>query len=304
MSSSPNLPSPSQLFAKKSAYITNDSSATSRSNSPLIGFTSASELLRQAEALEQGKDGLIEKRKELGEKEDLQNRDKKAAVLKKLSVEKGDSTTIVKKTRAPKKTPAEPDKGTALIDGTTAPLGEKPSACGEPEKKQKKKSKGDAQTKIGKSRIVKPGTTAKKTKIDASARKFKKPNLSTVRAAPKKNEEFFSPDEEPLDLELVEAIRRRRNWTPIKDTIQILSPAEKVETESRAPHASGVPVTASSGFENLIGDYAYARNEDSLSGLKKTRDLDGQALTKRRKVEVSRIRFDNSTVLMGSSWST
>lgn len=301
MSSSPNLPSPSQLFAKKSAYFANDRDAISVTKSSLIGFTSASELLRQAEELK-GRNGLIETRNELGEKEDLQNRDRQAAIPKRLSVGKGDPTTSVKKARAPRKTAAKPERGTTVTGGETAPVDKKSLARKESEKKPKIKSKGEAQTKIGKSRITKPGATTKKTKKDASALKIKKPDPSTVKAPAKMSEGLFPPGEEPLDLELVEAIRRRRQWTPTKDTVQDLSPVKNVEIGSRALLAS-VPVTTPSGFENSIGDYAYVRNEASLPCLKEARDLNGQALTKRRKIEVSRTTFDQFAVLMRSSWS-
>ena len=49
---------------------------------------------------------------------------------------------------------------------------------------------------------------------------------------------------------------------------------------------SGQP--APPGFDNLLGDYGYAQDDArSLIDLETTRDSDGKASTKRRKIEVS-----------------
>lgn len=296
MSSSPSLPSPTQLFGKKSSYFTHDNSAIPVSKAPLTGFTSASQLLREVEALEQGSNGLIETRKELGEKKELENRDKKPAVSKKRR-EKANSS--VRKAKAPRKTPAKSEGRTSTIDNEPTAYKESETLDVQTsEKKKPKQNKGEAQTKIGNNKIVKPGAT-KKSKAVAGSRKSKGQNQSIAKAPPTNGETNYAPGEEPLDLELVEAIRRRRDWTPAKDTPQVLPPVEKAGLVEEADISSHAPLTLEtsvlkeiplSGFENLLGDYAYARNEDSLSNPNKTRDLTGQALTKRRKVEVSQAR--------------
>lgn len=280
MSSSPNLPSPSRLFSKKQASFIGDSHATSLPIDALAEFTSASKLILQAHASDHAEDDSIEPRKELGEKTNIKNPEGKSVKPRKLPVGKGESVVnVVKKARAPKKTQGESGKKAAEKNEI------------QDSKKRGRKSKGEVQTKIGKGNITKPGAlNNEETKLVASAKNLKKTGQSVTQASIKKSEEIFPFGEEPLDLGLIEAIKRRKAWTPVKDTMRCTSRLE-CETTPSAELISKDCVSGQSGpsrFENLLGDYGYAKDDNvPVNDLETTRDTDGQASTKRRKIEVS-----------------
>lgn len=297
MSSSPNLPSPSRLFMKKPTTLVTNSDAVSLPIDALAGFTSASTLLLHAHASDHADDDPIEPRKELGGSTNLQKRAEKPVKTKKLPVGKGGSgVNITKKTGAPKKIPAESGKKEA---GNK----EQPHTNHESEgrglqgsdKKRTKKNKGEAQTKIGNSNITKPGALNKKIKSAASVKKFKNGEQVVTQASIKEGEGIYPLGEEPLDLGLIEAIKRRKAWTPIKDTSQEDSRSRESGTTPRAGSAAEDLVSGPSappGFDNLLGDYGYAQDDaGSLVDLETTRDSDGKASTKRRKIEVSQTDY-------------
>ena len=222
MSSSPNLPSPSRLFMKKPTSFLTDSHAVSLPIDALAGFTSASTLLLHAHASDHAVDDSNEPRNELGESTNLQKRAEKPVKSKKLSVGKGGSgVSITKKTRAPKKIPAESGKNEAGMKEQPHTNHESESrGLQDSDKKRAKKSKGEAQTKIGNSNITKPGALNKKMKSVASIKKLKNGVQAVAQASVKEFERIYPLGEEPLDLGLIEAIKRRKAWTPIKDTLQ------------------------------------------------------------------------------------
>lgn len=250
-------------------------------------------LLFAAHASDHAEDDPIEPRKELGESTNLQIREGKAVKPKKLPIGKGGSAVgTVKKAKAPKKTTAESGKKKAAVTEQLQINHESESHdIQDSDKKRAKKSKGEAQTKIGKNKITKPGAlNNKKIKSVASAKKLEKTDRSVVEASTKENGDMYPLGEEPLDLGLIEAIKRRKVWTPIKDTLQPTSRLEECDTTPRAglgPEDGVNGHSAPSGFENLLGDYGYAHDDnDSLAALEKTRDSDGKASTKRRKIEL------------------
>lgn len=310
MSSSPSLPSPSRLFSKKLASFIGDSHAIPVPVDAIAGFTSASKLLLQVHASGH-EDDPIEPREEFGERTNIQDLEAKPVKPKKLPVGKGETVIeIVKKARASKKTLRESDKKAAAVK-------EQPQLSNEAEnpeiqdsdKKRARKSKGQAQTKIGKGKITKPGAlNENKTKSVVSAKKLKNTDLPAAQASTKKNEEIYPLGEEPLDLGLIEAIKRRKVWTPVKD---ISRGTSRLEDDGTTPRAALAPEDceseqpAMSGFDNLLGDYGYARDDDRpFIGLEKTRDTDGQASIKRRKVEVSQTDCNpNCNHLIMFSWS-
>lgn len=280
MSSSPNLPSPSRLFSKKQASSLGDSHAVSLPIDGLAEFTSASKLLLQAHASDHSEDDPIETRKKLGEKTNTKNLEGKSVKPRKLPVGEGESVVnVVKKARAPKKTPGESGKATEKNEIQDS-------------KKRGRKSKGEVQAKIEKGNITKPGAlNNEKTKLVASARNLKKTDQSVTQASIKKIEEIFPSGEEPLDLGLIEAIKRRKAWTPVKDTVRCTSPLKECGTTPSAELILKDCVSGQSGpsrFKNLLGDYGYAKDDNiPVNDPAKTRDTDGQASTKRRKIEVS-----------------
>lgn len=234
----------------------------------------------------------------------VQSRVEKPIKLKNLPVGKGESVVnTAKKARVPKKTLAlSGKKATAVKDQPQISNGAETPEIQDSVKKRVGKSKGETQSKIGKGSITKPGAlNNKKIKSVASAKKPKKTDESVAHTSINEKEKIYPFGEEPLDLGLIEAIKRRKDWTPIKDTLRHTSRLEEGGTTPCAGLAPGDCVSgqpAPSGFDNLLGDFGYARDDTSLSThLEKTRETDGQTSTKRRKIEVSQTHCKNvSTV--------
>ena len=291
MSSSPSLPSPSRLFSIKPASFKSDSHAISVPFDAIAGFTSISKLSPQVHAAGD-EDDPIEPREELEERTNIQDWKGKTVKPKKLPVEKGKAVIkVLKKARASKKTPAGKKAAAVKEQPEVSNEAENPEVQ-DSDKTRVRKSKGEAQTKIEKGKITKPGALSiKKTKSVVSAKKLKNNAQPVAQASTKKIEETYPLGEEPLDLGLIEAIKRRKVWTPIKDTSHNTSRLEGGGTTplaGLAPEDCESEQSALSGFDNLLGDYGYARNDDRpLIGLEKIRDRDGQASTKRRKIDVS-----------------
>lgn len=164
------------------------------------------------------------------------------------------------------------------------------------EKKVSKKKAEEMQSKIAKSRITKPGDNVAKGGKAASTKKELHQVNNSEPVGPLKHKASNAPaGKESLDLLLAEAVRRRRVWTPPKDTPQEVLHLEKLD------RAAGENITLKNqecgklplhGFENLQGDFGYADERENLSyGLESCRSTNGEALTKRRKLEVSRYYF-------------
>ena len=171
------------------------------------------------------------------------------------------------------------------------PVVSKPNAR---ERKSIKQGKNETQSKIKKGKIIKPGiisdATGDKGGLFKAANLLKDSNQTVVGASSKKGQKC-PMGREPLELLLVEAVKRRKAWTPVKDTIKVLSPSEPIETlqsvhfdlDQRASEPVRNPV-----FDILLDDYKCAQqNEGSMLSLEQTRVINGEALTKRRKIEVS-----------------
>ncbi len=309
MSSSPGLPSPSRLFAREPGFLLGSRRGPGPI-SPIAGFTSASNLLPSAHTPDHDGEGFNKTREELGEITDLQNRNGKAVKSKKLSTDIGHSAVNgFEKGNVQSKTPSKSCNNTAAID-ERIDLSHKaiPPKAKNPEKRRTKKSKGEKQTIIKKSKITKPiSISARKMKSAASTKNFESVKVLATNASAKKPEEIVYPrGEEPLDLGLVEAIRRRKVWTPIKDTEQDVSNLDdngKISCALPHPKEYTNEELSTSRFEDLLGDYRYANNEDStIFDLDKSRDLRDEALTKRRKLEVSRLICLSFFLLITCSW--
>lgn len=245
----------------------------------------------------------MEPGEELGKWTNLEIREGKAVKLKSSTVRNGEAAvSTVKKSRAPKKTPAQSIRKAAVVKELPEISHEtKKNQIQESDKKRVRKSKGDVQTKIGKGNITKPGVVNnQKIKSIASAKKLKKTDQSVVQTSIKLTEEINLLREEPLDLGLIEAIKRRKVWTPVKDTLR-RTPLEECGTTSRpelSPEECVNGRSAPSGFDDLLGDYGYARDDNSrMLDSEKNRDTDGQGSTKRRKIEVSQINCKNISVV-------
>lgn len=268
-SSSSRLPSPSTLFAKDPLSLVRGEKASSVRNGAITGFRSASTLLPPVKYSDYAGEYLDKINKEFGETTDLQNSIGKAAKPKKPSIETGDNVVTGQKK-----------------DNT--------------EKKRRKKTKGDEQTTIKKTKITKPiSVTGKKTKLGTVKKKVEDVKQQALKASANMLDKAVYPaDEESVDLGLVEAVRRRRAWTPVEDTVHgTTSPALSHTGEY------GNEEIPTSGFENLIANYGYAKNEDSPLSEPENNGDRGEALNKRRKIEVvPASKYYFLSTLINSSW--
>lgn len=293
MSSSPMLPSPSQLFAKKPLV---KSSIHVRegliSNHSVTGFTSASTLLRQEQTVET-LGAIINKKLKEPVVKNFQERDHTRTINP--IVETNDDIFSGKKAETDIiiHVKSGNDADFAVGDSRTLekPAVSKPNAK---EKKSTKKGKNETQSKIKKGKIIKPGVisdaTGDKAGLVKAANLLKDSNQTKVGASSKKGQKYPA-GREPLELLLVEAVKRRKAWTPVKDTIKVFSPSEPIETLQSVhfdPDQCASESVRSSVFDILLDDYKCAQqNDGSMLSLEQPRVVNGEALTKRRKIEVS-----------------
>ena len=164
-----------------------------------------------------------------------------------------------------------------------------------PKKRHKKKSTegDDTQTKIKKSRITKPGAPKGAVKPKKTSTLTLKPSEATS-AAPEPligtQAEDAKAREEFRDLCLEKAIPRRKNWTPVKDTVQSRIHIDAIEGHPLSATPTDIPEANASSdtcFGKLIGDYSFAQKiqcaESSFEGIRKA---DGESMVKRRKIEL------------------
>ena len=295
MSSSPGLPSPSQLFNKTTSLLATSEGASPALKGPALGFIGASSLLRQVHSQERPPSPPIARTKALAEKRNRQSCDKSSTKREKGAIQDDTDGTIRKKPRAPrKKAVAEEGGQNMVVTADTSSAAQLLDMSGLPAVKtsQAKKTQNEGQTKIKKARITKPGATKDTAKVKKSARnprsKQAAEGTERINEAPSKGEKASKTDDESLNLS--EAVRRRRDWTPIEDTV----PKFKfLEQDTASPEVSLVvenfPQTDSPAglVENLMGDFGYAQQDSlSIGDPKFPQDSNGKGLTKRRKVEL------------------
>lgn len=89
------------------------------------------------------------------------------------------------------------------------------------------------------------------------------------------------------------ALKRRTNWTPIKDTEPIETEdagSTKQETESLSP------LSVKNSFANRLVDYAYSENTEPDSAAVSMGYTSGTALIKRRRIELISLSTDQASI--------
>ena len=295
MSSSPSLPSPSQLFSSMPLRPQSGSSANPIPADAVAGFTSASSLLSREHSHSEDVSTIGFDRLESGELFGLQQEDDLHSKRKtaKLRPEK---VPTVKKPKVSREGQANPLQRDAIITQLkVSEVCERDNATLAPKKRHKKKStEGDeAQTKIKKSKITKPGapkgvvkpkkTSTLTTKPSEAISAASEPLMGTQAEDAQAREEF-------RDLCLEKAIPRRKDWTPVKDTVQSKIYVDAIEEHPVSAPPSNTPEANASSdtcFGKLMGDYSFTQKigcaATSFEGIRKR---DGQSIVKRRKIEL------------------
>lgn len=291
MSSSPLLPSPSQLFTKKSLVIPASDSVNSVSSDTISGFTSASILLRQAQEFETKGDALYQRLQEAAEKANF--REEKPKVFKKPVIEVSEDDSTVQKADDNQETLPNSDQKTDLDGDLRAPKDPTVSQSIIKNKKRVRNKEG-TQSKIKKGKIIKPGITGDLSGSKSESTKTAKPLKDSplkVASASSKRSKRDPAGEKSLDLLLVEAVRRRKNWTPVKDTNNFSSPdipIKKLQNIKNDSEEHAIDPVQCSGFDDLLDNFQCAQqSNDHMLNSEQMRSTNGVALVKRRKIEAS-----------------
>ena len=271
----------------------------------MAGFASASSLLPQEHSNSEDASTTGLERLESGglfglqQKDDLHSKSKTAKI-------RPEKVPTFKKPKVSREAQADPlQRNAVLTQLKVSEVCERDDDVLAPKKRHKKKStEGDAaQTKIKKSKITKPGAPKGVVKPEKTSTLTRKP--SEAISAPSEpllgtQAEDAQAREEFRDLCLEKAIPRRKNWTPVKDTVQSIprcrpsSPAnihiDAIEGHPVSdPPSNTLEANASSDtcFGKLMGDYSFAQKiECAATSFEGVRRRDGESIVKRRKIEL------------------
>ena len=298
MSSSPALPSPSDLFSRKPYRPSSAGRGILIPKDAALGFASASSLLRHSQAVDAVNDDddtaknprtpVTESRTKEPSKEAAETR---TAVIKAAPKTRKESSET-KRAKAPAKKAGLPKRKSGDRTDSVNPNDSIRPAVEEPRSKPRAaKIKETTQTTIKKTKVTKVGSANEFTKDLKSKRSTKKSSdidATTTKPSVSEKEKTSTTRDEPLDLCIEEAVRRRTDWTPTKDTRDAFVAIEDNEATLTIAD-QGTPATSKriNHFGNLLGDYGYANVTTSVKETSEiTRTSTGEALTKRRKVEV------------------
>ena len=292
LSSSPGLPSPSVLFSNMGPSLVSGSRATPIPIDIVTGFASVSTLLRRRVSIDEAGSPSTTKRRGISEEYDLPSDGKVTTVS---NIQGGEQAKVpaFKKPRIlhEKRPELFREKVTHAAAVRSADSIENADVL-PPKKSRKKKNKdgSEAQTTIKKTKIVKPGAMNSGKKLVTSTKKAKAAVSTALRPPASTQEEDLRAKEEFRDLCLQKAITRRKDWTPCKDTAP--APTLTVDFEKSVdpkllvdpPLANESPIAH---FGNLLGDFGFSqKGGDSLVTCESTRQGNGEAMVKRRKIEL------------------
>lgn len=244
--------------------LASDSRNAAMSSHAVAGFTSASSLLRSAYGLE-------------GSPPSAQRLDNVPRFKKPKVLIEDDHLSV----------PVDCSRGEVVLPQPTTGLEASENL---PPKKPRRKGviKGEeAQTKIKKAKITKPGTAREKKATTETSLKKKAKVLAKKSDLPLPVIGNIASTEKPLDLCLVEALRRRRDWTPTEDTVRDIAGGSSKSIETPSVESQGAKILPSTGFGSLVGRFGFAQqNESSAIATGAPRLANGEAIVKRRKVEI------------------
>ncbi|KAL8907793.1 MAG: hypothetical protein Q9207_001196 [Kuettlingeria erythrocarpa] len=277
-SSSPGLPSPSQLLMSKTVCPSNGSAVAPVPSKAYVEFNCASGLLRSGEAGNREVRNsvnarfVLEAKKRLDELEQEpsepagkdQSKDSHADQLRVRQSTCGRKPRVLRKLQATKADDAQHgEEGVPKV------------------KRSRKQSTKDEQTKIQDTKIVKLGGT--------NRREGKVADQAVGGSAFKRQRKADSEKDAPAagnedNLGLTEALKRRKDWTPRK------RPSEETElsetNKTRSVSNSNVD-SQDDAFGKLTLGFSYAEtSHPAVTNIKAFRAASGESGTKRRKLDV------------------
>ena len=303
MPSSPMFPSPSQLLSRKPSIPTGSNSNSNR-RSPIpkdacAGFTKASSLLRHTQSVDISSLDPIET-------ENIST-DPSAQRKGKVSVnETGHESTVPKanprkegrnktktietiKPREPKETTQRRSKLDKSVDDIPQCAKDRAAQEVRDDRHKLNKKKSSTQSTIKKAKITKIGSVnlhGPGCKDSGNGKEAPGVCQGVVEASETDNNVTFKVGGKALALNLNGAIQLRQDWTPVKNTN---SSSVNIQDTKDAPTGTTTSkhTEKSTHFGNLFDDYGFAQMTTSKAEtIEVTRNSSGEALTKRRKLEV------------------
>ena len=281
MTSSPGLPSPCSLLLGIAPRPIAVSKSTSAPIDAVAEFTSASTLLSQGQQL--GKTSILFNFFEphISKNKSLQDQKTDPATSRYSETQK---LTTFKKPKPPRKKqskPAQKEAESTPLTNSVGQLANMDTPASRKIYKKKSDGEGDAQTKIKKVTITKPGATSASTKA-------KKSTAGKVEKLDLPNQENSTTQGDLHDLCLEMATSRKKNWTPSKDTFgnhaDILGhPSENLPCQDI--QKTNLPPSAQ--FGRLLGEYGFTQNSSDFCIDHEAASYSNDNVTvKKRKIEL------------------
>ena len=301
MPSSPRLPSPSQLMIQKRPGLVTGSRVTPVPPRALAGFASAASAaspLRTAGAAGLNYNAEVSGKLGLRGQSQIERGDWESAELKDLDAGQGAKKANTKKPRGPReKAPKD-----ALV-APTIPICPDTVAEANLSKSaavkipQARKSKDESQTIIKKGKVKKPATTGdfvQPGKGKSTARK-RNAKADVERDGLDATLGGVNRPQDVVPLYLDEATRRRKDWTPPKDTLHMTTNVAALTEVSTLLHDPLQPMVDEALSRDLgchLSKYSYTHGHaEAVINHVRLRTSEGEALTKKRRVEVSLMSF-------------
>ena len=307
------------LLLKNQSLLISETRATALPEGAFPGFATASSLLRQTYAVvqneeiaeeEHGKANPSTKKPPVTKKplkrnlSDENPSKQKTAKVKKARGSKEAADKVPKKPRALRKKP--PQQETKPAETVEYDQGQPVTKAQPARKPRARKSADETQAKTKKARATKTmsnDTPAKANQTTEDFQSLQTPNIDRRLQAgglrddlaqenptePELDETKENELEKPRGLGLSKVLARRRDWTPAKD---VLLEELIVQNLLTFPHSKvGIDLpqfrATEAGFGTLLSDYNYVHSaDDTVNGSVLNRNWDGEAVTKRRKLDV------------------
>ncbi|KAL8739087.1 MAG: hypothetical protein Q9190_007896, partial [Brigantiaea leucoxantha] len=282
VSSSPALPSPSQLLAGVRWCHEGGNKKDSPPDYMVEGFRSAASLLRQGYNTDFSNPTpsdkcLVQKAQDPS----LQNCKGRSSEANG-SEARTESQGSIKISKIVNENKIAPPQG-GVADADTAETKKLPT-----KKPRARKESDECQTNIKKTRIVKPGTNGRTRESSKPTKNSAGGTAALGKLEGQKSEEDADSGAF-VDLCLDEATKRRQRWTPVEDTTKEMPLNETLENlTTYSPNAEHDQVNTlfSDGFGNLLNGFGFVQHApNAIGGPILSRSSGGEALTKRRKVE-------------------
>ncbi|KAA6415709.1 MAG: hypothetical protein FRX48_00427 [Lasallia pustulata] len=296
MSSSPRLPSPSQSMMQKRQVLVTGSRATPVPPRALAGFASAASaasLLRTAGTAGLNYNAEVSGKLRLGGQSQIQRGGWGGAELKDLETGQGATKANTKKPRGPRKKAPKDALEASIIPLCPDPVAEANlSKSAAVKKPRARKSKDESQTTIKKGKVTKPATTSDSVqpgKGKCTARK-RDAKADVERDGLEATLGGVNRPQDVVPLYLDEATRRRKDWTPPKDTLHMTTDVAALTEVSTLLHDSLQPMIDEAPSRDLschLSNYSYTHGHgDAGINPVRPRTSEGTALTKKRRVEL------------------